>query len=139
MLSVSILILRLEGSRPVTQVTVGQDVVTMINVFAVAPDNQQQLIDLLVEGAERVMAKKPGYVSGHVHRSLDGTKVVVYAQWRSREDFQALGQTPRPPRTWAASERWPPSSPSCTTLSTRSSLPTTPDPPPPGDAGLRAS
>jgi heme-degrading monooxygenase HmoA len=76
----------------VTRSAVGQDVVTMINVFAVAPENQQQLIDLLVEGAERVMATQPGYVSGHVHRSLDGTKVVVYAQWRSREDFQALAQ-----------------------------------------------
>jgi heme-degrading monooxygenase HmoA len=92
MLSIRILILRLEGSRPVTRIAVGQDVVTMINVFAVAPENQQRLIDLLVEGAERVMVTQPGYVSGHVHRSLDGTKVVVYAQWRSREDFQALAR-----------------------------------------------
>jgi heme-degrading monooxygenase HmoA len=45
-----------------------------------------------VEGAERVVTKQPGYVSGDVHRSLDGTKVVVRAQWRSREDFQALAQ-----------------------------------------------
>jgi heme-degrading monooxygenase HmoA len=91
MIIIRILILR-GREQPVTQITVGQDVVTMINVFAVAPENQQQLIDLLVEGANRVMAKQPGYVAGNIHRSLDGTKVVVYAQWRASEDFQALAQ-----------------------------------------------
>jgi heme-degrading monooxygenase HmoA len=77
-----------------TQITVGQDVATLINVFAVAPEHQQRLVDLLVTATEQVMPKQPGYVSGNVHRSLDGTKVAVYAQWRSREDFQALAGNP---------------------------------------------
>lgn len=73
-----------------TQISVGQDVVTLINVFAVAPEDQPRLVDLLVVATEQVMSKQPGYVAANVHRSLDGAKVVVYAQWRSREDFQAL-------------------------------------------------
>jgi heme-degrading monooxygenase HmoA len=77
-----------------TQITVGQDVATLINVFAVAPEHQQRLVDLLVTATEQVMSKQPGYLSGNVHRSLDGTKVAVYAQWRSREDFQALASNP---------------------------------------------
>ena len=77
-----------------TQIAVGQDVVTLINVFTVAPDNQQRLVDLLVEATEQVMSKQPGYVAANIHRSLDGTKVANYAQWRSREDFQALADNP---------------------------------------------
>ncbi len=29
-----------------------------------------------------------------VHKGLDGTKVVNYAQWRSTEDFAAIRQNP---------------------------------------------
>jgi heme-degrading monooxygenase HmoA len=77
-----------------TQIAVGQDVVTLINVFTVEPGNQQQLVDLLVEATEQVMSRQPGYVAANIHRSLDGTKVVNYAQWRSREDFQAIASNP---------------------------------------------
>ena len=36
----------------------------------------------------------PGFVSAHVHRSFDGTKVVNYAQWESQEAFTAMLQNP---------------------------------------------
>jgi hypothetical protein len=29
-----------------------------------------------------------------LHRSLDGTKVTMYAQWRSVEDYQAMRENP---------------------------------------------
>jgi heme-degrading monooxygenase HmoA len=35
----------------------------------------------------------PGFISANIHRSLDGTKVVNYAQWRRREDFEAMLQS----------------------------------------------
>lgn len=66
------------------------DVVTLINVFTVSPENQQRLVDLLVEATESVICKQPGYVSANIHKSLDGTKVTNYAQWRSVEDFQRM-------------------------------------------------
>jgi heme-degrading monooxygenase HmoA len=34
----------------------------------------------------------PGYISANIHRSLDGAHVVNYAQWRSAEDFVAMGR-----------------------------------------------
>ena len=67
-----------------------QDVVTLINVFTVDPENQQRLVDLLVEATEDVICKQPGYVSANIHKSLDGTKVTNYAQWKSVEDFQRM-------------------------------------------------
>ncbi len=71
-----------------------QDVVTLINVFTVAPENQQRLVDLLVEATEAVMSRLPGYVSASIHKSLDGSRVTNYAQWRSREAFEAMLRNP---------------------------------------------
>ncbi len=64
-------------------------VVTPINVFTVEPANQQRLIDLLVEATEAIMKELPGFVSASIHKSADGVRVVNYAQWRSRDDFEA--------------------------------------------------
>jgi len=66
------------------------DVVTLINVFTVEPGHQQRLVDVLVEATKAVMSKQPGFVSANIHRSLDGTRVTNYAQWRSREAFEAM-------------------------------------------------
>jgi quinol monooxygenase YgiN len=68
------------------------DVVTLINVFTVAPEDQQRLVDVLVDATRAVMRKQPGFVSANIHRSLDGRRVTNYAQWRSREAFEAMLQ-----------------------------------------------
>lgn len=54
-------------------------VITQINVFTVNPENQQALIDLLKSAAESVK-DTPGWMSASLHRSIDGTRVVNYAQ-----------------------------------------------------------
>jgi antibiotic biosynthesis monooxygenase (ABM) superfamily enzyme len=55
-------------------------IVTQINVFTVtSPDKQQPLIEFLSEAA-RVAREVPGWLSASLHRSLDGTRVVNYAQ-----------------------------------------------------------
>ncbi|MFI1914233.1 antibiotic biosynthesis monooxygenase [Nocardia sp. NPDC020380] len=59
--------------------------VTQINVFTVNPGQQQALLDYLAAAA-RVAADVPGWMSASLHRSLDGTKVVNYAQ---SEDMDA--------------------------------------------------
>ena len=66
------------------------DVVTLINVFTVAPEDQQRLVDVLVEATKAVMRNKEGFVSANIHKSLDGTRVANYAQWRSKEAFEAM-------------------------------------------------
>ena len=57
-----------------------KDVVTLINVFTVAPEDQQRLVDVLVDATQTVMRKQPGFISANIHRSLDGTRVTNYAQ-----------------------------------------------------------
>ncbi len=68
--------------------------VTLINVFTAAPERQQELIDLPAEATTSVIRRQPGYHSANLHRGLDGTHVVNYAQWRSRADFEAMLRAP---------------------------------------------
>jgi len=65
-------------------IEVNKGVVTQINVFKVAPENQQALIDLLIKSATSVR-DLPGWISASIHRSLDGTRVVNYAQAENME------------------------------------------------------
>lgn len=71
-----------------------QQVVTMVNVFTVEPANQERLVMLLVKATESVMRNVDGFVSANIHTSLDGTRVVNYAQWRSAEHFEAMHKNP---------------------------------------------
>jgi quinol monooxygenase YgiN len=71
-------------------------IVTLINVFTVEPVNQQRLIDLLTRATDGSVNRAPGFISSTLHRSIDGTKVTMYAQWRRAEDYQAMRQDPGP-------------------------------------------
>lgn len=77
-----------------TTIDVVRPVVTLINVFTVPPERQQELIALLMRATEDVMRERPGFVSANIHRGLDGTKVANYAQWRTRADFEAMLKDP---------------------------------------------
>ena len=79
-----------------TQTTEKNRVVTLINVFTVEPANQQRLVDLLTRATDGSVNCAPGFMSATLHRSIDGTKVTMYAQWRSAEDYQAMRQDPGP-------------------------------------------
>jgi heme-degrading monooxygenase HmoA len=73
-----------------TTINPHQQVVTLINVFTVEPENQDRLADLLVEATESVMRHLPGFVSANIHRGLDGRHVANYAQWESKEAFERM-------------------------------------------------
>jgi quinol monooxygenase YgiN len=70
--------------------------VTLINVFTVDAAQQQRLVDLLTRATEGLVDRAPGFIAATLHRSVDGTKVTMVAQWRSGEDYQAMRQDPRP-------------------------------------------
>jgi quinol monooxygenase YgiN len=77
------------------QITQTRDgLATLINVFTVAPADQLRLIELLAHATESNIRHVPGFVSAALHRSLDGTKVTMYAQWRSAEDYQRMRARP---------------------------------------------
>jgi heme-degrading monooxygenase HmoA len=77
-----------------TTISKDNKLVTLINVFTVEPGKQQELVALLIHATESSMCHVPGFISANIHRSLDGTKVANYAQWRSVEDFQSMLKNP---------------------------------------------
>jgi quinol monooxygenase YgiN len=68
----------------------GGPVATVINVFTVAPGDQSRLVELLTNATQSSVGHVPGFLAAALHRSLDGTKVTMYAQWRSVEDYQRM-------------------------------------------------
>ena len=71
------------------------NIVTLINVFTIEPSRQQMLVDMLIESTEQTMNKQEGFISANIHKSLDGTKVVNYAQWKSQEAFEKMLKNPK--------------------------------------------
>ncbi len=70
--------------------------ISLINVFTVDPANQRRLLDLLARATDEFVSRAPGFVSSTLHRSLDGTKVTMYAQWRSAVDYESMRRLPGP-------------------------------------------
>ena len=79
-----------------TRISPNRKLVTLINVFTVEPRNQQKLIELLARATETSVRHAPGFISASLHRGIDGTKVTMYAQWRSVEAYQAMRENPAP-------------------------------------------
>lgn len=73
-----------------TKIAKESNFLTLINVFTVEPTNQQKLVDLLTLATESSVRKVTGFISSSLHRSIDGTKVTMYAQWKSIEDYQNM-------------------------------------------------
>lgn len=79
-----------------TLISTNNNVLTFINVFTVEPENQERLIDLLTSATDVSVRYAPGFISCSLHRGTEGTKVTMYAQWRSAEDYQAMRNDPKP-------------------------------------------
>ncbi|EFW90509.1 tetracenomycin polyketide synthesis hydroxylase TcmH [Haladaptatus paucihalophilus DX253] len=77
-----------------TTIDTETDVTTLINVFTVVPERQDELVDLLADATEETMRHLPGFVSANIHRSRDGERVVNYAQWESEADYEAIFERP---------------------------------------------
>jgi heme-degrading monooxygenase HmoA len=70
---------------------------TVIIVMGVEPENQKTLVDALAQPDEWVKTV-PGYRSHSILRGTDGTFVVNYAQWDSKELYDAFHELPESER-----------------------------------------
>lgn len=77
-----------------TTIQADRPIFTLINVFTVEPNRQAELLALLEKVTDEIMCYLPGFISANLHRSLDGRRVVNYAQWQSREDWERMLQNP---------------------------------------------
>lgn len=84
---------------PEIEISPERDDYTVIVVFDVAPRDQPALVRALGQPDEW-LATRPGYRSHALCRGVDGTFVVLYAQWESKElydAFHTLPESARPP------------------------------------------
>lgn len=68
--------------------------VTFVNIIDVDPVRQQELIDLLIEGTEKVIAQRPGFISVTLLASLNKSRVINMARWETAEDVKATQADP---------------------------------------------
>jgi quinol monooxygenase YgiN len=71
------------------------DVITVIFSFAVEPERQQELVDMMIDALETTTKHQPGFVSASFHKSLDGVRVFNYAQWKTQAEYEAFAKSPQ--------------------------------------------
>ena len=69
-------------------------VFTLINTFKVRDGQAPPVVQSLQTFTEEQTRKMPGFVGASVHVSLDGTTVVNYVQWKTRDAFDAMFESP---------------------------------------------
>jgi hypothetical protein len=79
-----------------TTISKDANLMTFINVFTVDPANQSRLVELLMKATDSSVRHARGFISSSLHGSRDGTKVTMYAQWRSLVEYEAMRRDPGP-------------------------------------------
>lgn len=86
----NIYVIEFTGGKHDITISKDNNLVTFINFFSVKPENQQELVDLWREFVTDVVDRQPGFISANLHKSFDGTRVVNYAQWKTKEDQERM-------------------------------------------------
>lgn len=82
------------ASPEIAKIDANAACVTLINVYEVEAEKQADLARLLSEVTDSAIRQQPGFVSVSIHSSLDGKRVVNYAQWQSKEHFEGFMNKP---------------------------------------------
>lgn len=77
-------------AMPRTVIDMERPVLTVINAFTVTPEQQEEIVERFPPLMTDVVSRVPGFVSGNLHVSADGERVLTYYQWRSREAYDAF-------------------------------------------------
>lgn len=75
---------------PCTVIDKQRSVLTVINEFQVTPEQQEHIVERFPPLMTDVVSKVPGFVSGNLHISADGERVLTYYQWQSQEAYEAF-------------------------------------------------
>lgn len=85
----------MEDVQLATTISKEEECVILINTFFTSgPQDQDEVIKILIDLTEEAMKHQPGFISANIHRSYDGSAVLNYAQWRSAEHWKTAMQKP---------------------------------------------
>ena len=77
-----------------TTIRIDDGFATLLNIFTVEPENRQKLVRMLQDSTETMMSKMAGWVSTSFLEGKDGRRVIIYSQWKSLKDIEAMRQNP---------------------------------------------
>jgi quinol monooxygenase YgiN len=69
--------------------------ITLVNILSVEPAKQQELVDSLRQNTETVIKMLNGWIATSLIASSDGKRVVIYSQWDTAADIEAMRTDPR--------------------------------------------
>ncbi len=71
-------------------ITQQASILILINTFEVEPSSCDELLDSLVGATDKFMRHANGFISANFHRSLDSRYIANYAQWTSKQAYDAV-------------------------------------------------
>ena len=69
--------------------------VTLVNLLKVKPGKQEALIALLKQNTETVIRTLHGWKTTRLIAAKDGASVVIYSEWETPADIEAMRSDPR--------------------------------------------
>lgn len=72
----------------------GEDRQTVITTFEVTPGTCQDLMDELTTAYQEFISKQQGFIAAGLHGNDAQTRIAIYSQWTSRDDFLAMLRAP---------------------------------------------
>lgn len=69
--------------------------VTLVNLLKVKPEKQAALIALLKQNTETVIRTLHGWKTTRLIAAKDGASVVIYSEWETPADVEAMRSDPR--------------------------------------------
>lgn len=78
-----------ETDKPYSALEVRRDLVTLVNIFTVAPGEQAPFAEAQMGEYRRLRGKVAGSLSANLHRAFDGQTLANVAQFRSMADYHA--------------------------------------------------
>jgi quinol monooxygenase YgiN len=67
---------------------------TLLNILTVEPANQAALLELLRTNTDTVVRSLDGWISTKLIASGDGTRVLIYSEWRDAAAIEAMRRHP---------------------------------------------
>ncbi|MCF8060566.1 MAG: antibiotic biosynthesis monooxygenase [Bacteriovoracaceae bacterium] len=65
-----------------------RSILTVLIEFDVTPGECEEHLAEIKSFFNEVVRVQPGFISTNLHTSLDRTKIVNYAQWKTEQDYQ---------------------------------------------------
>ncbi len=64
--------------------------ITFIDIWTAKPGSQNELAAAVLEIYESLVRHQPGFLGVRLHKSVDGSRVAAYAEWRGHDALKAL-------------------------------------------------